>query len=188
MKLPLCNRTGDPMRRTSFSDMSCSIARTLEFIGDWWTLLIVREAFFGSRKFGEFEKSLGIAPNVLTQRLGKLVEAEILSVVSVSQNGRALAYRLTPKGRDLFPVLMAMMQWGDKHAAGPEGAPVRVLVRSTGQEIAPMRLQSPDGAPLDVAEVMVVAGPGASEAVTRRMAAIAAQRQPIKSAEPGPST
>jgi len=166
------------MRRTSFSDMNCSIARTLELIGDWWTLLIVRDAFFGSHKFGEFEKNLGIAPNVLTQRLGKLVEAGILSVSSVSQNGRAMAYRLTPKGRDLFPVLMAMMQWGDKHEVGPQGAPVRVLVRSTGQEIAPMRLQSASGGPLDVSEVMVVAGPGADETVARRMAAISAKPRP----------
>lgn len=163
------------MRRTSFSDMNCSIARTLELIGDWWTLLIVRDAFFGSHKFGEFEKNLGIAPNVLTQRLGKLVDAGILSVSSVSQNGRALAYRLTPKGSDLFPVLMAMMQWGDKHEVGPQGVPVRVLSRSTGQEIAPMRLQSASGEPLDVSEVMVVAGPGADEAVARRMAAILAK-------------
>lgn len=163
------------MRRTSFSDMNCSIARTLELIGDWWTLLIVRDAFFGSHKFGEFEKNLGIAPNVLTQRLGKLVDAGILSVSSVSQNGRAMAYRLTPKGRDLFPVLMAMMQWGDKHEVGPQGAPVRVLVRSTGQEIATMRLQSASGEPLDVSQVMVVAGPGADEAVARRMATISAR-------------
>jgi DNA-binding HxlR family transcriptional regulator len=169
--------TGFTMRRTSFSDMPCSIARTLELLGDWWTLLIVREAFFGSRKFGEFEKALGIAPNVLTQRLGKLVVGGILVVGSTSQNGRALDYRLSPKGRDLFPLLVTLVQWGDKHAAGPEGPPVKIVERSTGHEIAPMVLRSGSGQALDVAEVMVVPGPGASEAVKVRMEAIAEQRR-----------
>lgn len=161
------------MRRTSFSDANCSIARTLEIVGDWWTLLIVREAFFGNHKFGEFEKNLGIAPNVLSQRLGKLVDDGILAVSGTSQNGRALAYRLTPRGRDLFPLLVAMVQWGDKHASGPEGPPVRIIERRTGQNIAPMQLRAANGALLDVADVAVVAGPGANEAVRQRMAAMA---------------
>lgn len=160
------------MRRTSFSDIPCSIARTLEIVGDWWTLLIVREAFFGSRRFGEFEKNLGIAPNVLAQRLGKLVDDGILRVASQSQSGRALDYRLTAKGRDLFPLLAAMVQWGDKHACGPAGPPVSIVERSTGQEIAPVALRSASGAALDVSEVMAVAGPGACEAVRLRLSAL----------------
>lgn len=161
------------MRRTSFADMSCSIARTLEIVGERWTFLIVREAFFGSRKFGEFERALGIAPNVLTQRLTKLVESGILVVESTSQNGKALSYRLSPKGRDLFPVLVAMLQWGDKHASGPEGPPVRIVERRTGQAIAPMVMRAASGEALDVSEVMPVPGPGAGEAVRRRMAEVA---------------
>lgn len=161
------------MRRTSFSEMNCSVARTLELLGDGWTLLIVREAFFGTRKFGEFERHLGIAPNVLAQRLGKLVEGGILVVSSVSQNGRALEYRLSPKGRDLFPLLATLLQWGDKHVTPEGGAPVRIVERSTGQDIAPMLLRSLSGERLDVSEVMVVPGPGADEAVSLRMAAMA---------------
>ena len=161
------------MHRTSFSDMNCSIALTLELLGDWWTFLIVREAFFGSCRFGEFEKNLGIASNTLGNRLDKLVEGGILMVGSTSQNGRALAYRLTPKGRDLFPVLVAMLQWGDRHAAGPDGPPVRIVERRTAQEIAPLALRSASGEALDVSAVTVVAGPGANEAVRQRMAAIA---------------
>ena len=87
------------MRRTSFADMNCSIARALDLIGEWWTLLIVREAFLGCQRFGEFEARLGIAPNVLSQRLSRLVEGAILQVTATSQSGKALAYRLTDKGR-----------------------------------------------------------------------------------------
>lgn len=162
------------MRRTSFADMSCSIARTLELLGDWWTFLIVREAFFGSRKFGEFERVLGIAPNVLTQRLAKLVEGGILVVEATSASGKALSYRLSPKGRDLFPVLVAMLQWGDKYASAPKGPPVRIVERSTGQEIAPMVLRSASGKALDVAEVVPMPGPGAGNTVRQRMTDIAA--------------
>ena len=97
------------MRRTSFADMNCSIARALDLIGEWWTLLIVREAFLGCQRFGEFEARLGIAPNVLSQRLGRLVEGGILQVASTSQSGKALAYRLTDKGRDLHPVIVALL-------------------------------------------------------------------------------
>jgi DNA-binding HxlR family transcriptional regulator len=162
------------MRRTSFSDMPCSIARTLEVVGDWWTLLIVREAFFGRRRFGEFEKSLGIAPNVLTNRLGKLVEGGILVVCAESQNGRALEYRLSAKGRDLFPILVAMVQWGDQHGDWPEGPPVRIVERSTMRDIQPLVMRNQDGLPLSVREVVAVAGPGASE-VTRRHLAVLLQ-------------
>ncbi len=162
------------MRRTSFADMNCSIARTLELLGDWWTFLIVREAFFGSRKFGEFERVLGIAPNVLTQRLAKLVDGGILVVEATSASGKALAYRLSPKGRDLFPVLLAMLQWGDKHASASKGPPVRIVARSTGQDIAPMVLRSASGEDLDVSQVMPVAGPGAGQSVRQRMSEIAA--------------
>lgn len=165
------------MRRTSFADKSCSIARTLEVVGEWWTLLIVREAFFGSRKFGEFERALGIAPNVLTQRLAKLVEGGILVVESTSQNGKAMSYRLSPKGRDLFPVLVAMLQWGDKYASGPKGPPVRIVERRTGQEIAPMVMRAANGEALDVSQVTPVPGPGASEAVRERMAEVLAMAE-----------
>lgn len=173
------------MRRTSFAKMSCSIARTLEVVGDWWTLLIVREAFFGSRRFGEFEKNLGIAPNVLTQRLGKLVEDGILVVETTSASGKALSYRLSPKGRDLFPVLVAMLQWGDKHASAPKGAPVRIVERRNGQEIAPMQLRSASGDELTVSEVMPVAGPGAGRAVRERMTEISEQAEARRSAGGG---
>lgn len=144
------------MRRTSFSDMSCSIARCLEQIGDWWTLLIVREAFFGTRRFGEFQARLGIAPNVLTARLQALVQHDILQATAESGNGRVLAYRLTDKGRDLFPIIVALMQWGDRHAPAPEGPPVQVVDREQGLPIVEMQVQSADGRPLQARDVRVL--------------------------------
>jgi DNA-binding HxlR family transcriptional regulator len=152
------------MRRTSFADMNCSIARSLDLVGEWWTLLIVREAMFGSQRFGEFQAHLGIAPNVLTQRLEKLVQNGVFEVTSTSQSGKALAYRLTDKGRDLFPVIVALAQWGDKHAAAPDGPPVQIVERATGQPIATLGPHSArTGRALRHRDVAVVAGPGATE-------------------------
>ena len=143
------------MRRTSFSDMSCSIARCLEQVGDWWTLLIVREAFFGTRRFGEFQSHLGIAPNVLSARLHGLVQHGILQAVAESENGRVLDYRLTDKGRDLFPIVIAMLQWGDRHAPAPEGPPVQIVDRENGRPIAALQVRSDDGRVLQARVVRV---------------------------------
>jgi DNA-binding HxlR family transcriptional regulator len=143
------------MRRTSFSDMSCSIARCLEQVGDWWTLLIVREAFFGTRRFGEFQSHLGIAPNVLSARLQGLVQHGILQGVAASENGRVLDYRLTDKGRDLFPIIIAMLQWGDRHAPAPEGPPMQVVDRENGRPIAPLQVTSDGGRVLQARDVRV---------------------------------
>jgi len=164
------------MRRTSFSDMSCSIARTLEQVGDWWTLLIVREAFWGTRRFGEFQSHLGIAPNVLTQRLHDLVGHGILEITATSDNGRALDYRLSDKGRDLLPVIVALAQWGDRHAPAPDGPPVRIVERRNGREVAPLALRSSaTGRVLTSKDVTVTEGPGAGPAEQARFDAIRAK-------------
>lgn len=141
------------MRRTSFSDMSCSIARCLEQVGDGWTLLIIREAFFGTRRFGEFQSHLGIAPNVLTARLQGLVQHGILQAMAESENGRVLDYRLTDKGRDLFPIVIALLQWGDRHAPAPEGPPVQVVDRENGRPIAALEVRADDGRVLRARDV-----------------------------------
>ena len=141
------------MRRTSFSDMSCSIARCLEQVGDGWTLLIIREAFFGTRRFGEFQSHLGIAPNVLTARQQGLVQHGILQAMAESENGRVLDYRLTDKGRDLFPIVIALLQWGDRHAPAPEGPPVQVVDRENGRPIAALEVRADDGRVLRARDV-----------------------------------
>jgi len=155
-------RKDSHMRRTSFASMTCSVARSLELFGDWWTLLIIREAFFGSRKFGEFHEHLGIATNTLSDRLARLVEGGIFRIGDQAPNGRVLEYRLTDKGKDLYPIIVAMMQWGDKHTVGPDGPPIRLVEKATGEEIAPIQIRSASGKALQPREVAVVEGPGAS--------------------------
>jgi DNA-binding HxlR family transcriptional regulator len=150
------------------------MARSLELLGEWWTLLIIREAFYGSRHFGEFEAALGIAPNVLAQRLARLVEGGVLEVTQKSEGGRALAYRLSPKGRDLLPVIVALTQWGDAHAPAPKGPPVRIVERRNGQPIAAMKPRSSTtGRVLEARDVALVAGPGANQEDHERLTRMA---------------
>lgn len=164
--------------RISFSDMPCSIARALAVVGDGWTLLILREFFLGSQRFGEFEKALGIAPNILAQRLGRLVEDGVVEVIDMARNGRAQAYALTDRGRDLFPILVALMQWGDRHATGPDGVFTRVVERATGTEVAPVAVRAASGAPLSLGDVAIVPGPAAPEGLRRRIAVRAGRVPP----------
>jgi DNA-binding HxlR family transcriptional regulator len=119
------------MERKSFATMDCSVAQCLEVVGEWWSLLILRDAFLGVRRFDDFQRHLGISRNVLGQRLDRLVAAGVLARVPYSTRPPRAEYRLTDKGRDLWPVLVAMRQWGDAHAA-PTGPPVEVLHRGCG--------------------------------------------------------
>ena len=96
----------------------CGVARTLEVVGERWTLLIVRDAFLGKRRFEEFQESLGIARNVLTDRLNRLVDEGVFERVRYSERPERYEYRLTPRGRDLLVALTALRQWGEKHAGG----------------------------------------------------------------------
>jgi DNA-binding HxlR family transcriptional regulator len=116
----------------SFESMPCSVAQCLEVVGEWWTMLVVRDAFLGIRRFDEFQARLGIARNVLSQRLAKLVAAGILEKRPYQDNPPRHDYALTDKGRDLWPVLTALRQWGDQHAA-PDGAPVKLEHRNCGK-------------------------------------------------------
>lgn len=111
------------VKRTSFSEWPCSIARTVDLLGDWWTPLVLREAFYGVRRFDGFERGLGIGRNVLTQRLARLVEESILVRTPYQDRPARYEYNLTDKGRDLFGVLAVMNAWGDRWIA-PDGAPV----------------------------------------------------------------
>ena len=124
------------MARTDFSLMQCSIARTLEVIGERWSLLIVRDAFYGVRRFDDFQADLGIARNVLTDRLGRLVEHGVMERRQYEDRPPRYEYRLTDKGRDLMPVLLAMVKWGDTWAAGEE-PPVQFTHTTCGAETTP---------------------------------------------------
>jgi DNA-binding HxlR family transcriptional regulator len=119
------------MDRKSFSGMDCSVAQCLEVVGEWWSMLVVRDAFLGVTRFDDFQRRLGISRNILNDRLNTLVDAGVLVRVPYSEHPPRHDYRLTDKGRDLWPVLTAMRQWGDKYAA-PAGPPLRVTHKACG--------------------------------------------------------
>ena len=133
------------MKRTSFEDAECPVARSLDAIGDWWSLLIVRDAFRGKRRFGEFQKSTGAAKNILTIRLRNLVEFGIMELVPVSDESAFHEYVLTQKGLDLFPVVTALWQWGETYffEAG-ESHPV-LRDRLTKKRIPKLEVRAADG-------------------------------------------
>jgi DNA-binding HxlR family transcriptional regulator len=106
--------------RTRFDDSECPVARSVDAIGDWWSLLIVRDAFDGSRRFGEFQRSLGVAKNILTARLRTLVAGGVLESVPASDGSAYREYVLTPKGKELFPVIVALRQWGEQNFFAPD--------------------------------------------------------------------
>ena len=114
------------MQRKSFGNMPCPIARSLERVGEWWSMLILRDALHGMTRFDEFQKSLGIAPNMLTRRLDALVEAGLLERRRYSEHPPRDEYVLTARGRDFRPVLLALMALGNRHFA-PEGASVQLV-------------------------------------------------------------
>lgn len=115
------------MKRKSFGDMPCTIAQALEIIGEWWSILIIREAFYGTRRFGDFEARLGIARNILTARLSKLTEHGILRRVQGSTGSKYLEYELTDMGQALGPVLISLARWGSKWIKGKEVTTEQVL-------------------------------------------------------------
>jgi DNA-binding HxlR family transcriptional regulator len=153
------------MRRKSFGNMQCPIARSLERVGEWWSILILRDASLGLTRFDEFQESLGIAPNILTRRLKALVEAGLLERRRYSERPPRDEYVLTEAGRDFRPVLWALLAWGNKHFA-PEGASVVVVDSKTGVEANPVLVDGNSGRPLIAPAFRSAAGP-AADARTR---------------------
>jgi DNA-binding HxlR family transcriptional regulator len=126
------------MQVTSLADWNCSIAKTLDVVGEWWTLLILRDAFRGTRRFDDFQASLGLARSVLTTRLRKLTEHGVLERRAYSARPPRYEYFLTEKGRTLFPVIVALIGWGDAWAPGPDGPPVVFVHDTCGNVTQPM--------------------------------------------------
>ena len=157
------------MGRTRFSDMNCGIGQALEAFGDWWSLLIVRDAFFGGRRFGDFERSLGIAKNILSARLQHLVDHEIFERVDVGSEGEHFEYRLTEKGEALLPVLTALREWSDEWVFGRGNEPVIVQDRRSGRRLAKLRVTDAEGRPLSRRDLRTVPGPGASRDTIHRL-------------------
>ena len=146
------------MARKRFDDSNCSVARALNEVGDWWSLLVVLHAMYGTRRFVDFQQELGIARNILCDRLARLVDNEVLKKADVGEHGSRFEYRLTEKGRDLFPTVIALRQWGDKWNPAPDQTPLDLRDRETGRAILPVEVQDADGKPLTVRDVFVPEG------------------------------
>jgi len=155
------------MRRKSFGEMQCPIARSLERVGEWWSILILRDALHGLTRFDEFQKSLGIAPNMLTRRLNALVEAGLLERRRYRERPPRDEYLLTERGRDFRPVVLSLLAWGNRHFA-PEGASVMLVNRQTGAPVDPILADPANGRPIDEAHYALVPGPAANARVTEK--------------------
>lgn len=145
------------MKLKSFEQFNCSIAQTLSVIGEHWTLLIIRDAFFGLTRFDQFHKSLGISRNVLTLRLKKLVEE---GVMDKSDGPGHPEYRLSEKGLALHPILIAMTQWGEQHMPNPAGERIVFTDHQSGKRIRPLAIYADDGRLLPFGDLQVQFGPG----------------------------
>jgi DNA-binding HxlR family transcriptional regulator len=145
------------VKRTSLEGNVCPIARSLDAIGDWWSLLIVRDAFRGSRRFGEFQKRLGLAKNILTVRLRTLVDRGILTTEPASDGSPYRDYVLTPRGRGLFPILVALRQWSEEFDERPEEITSMLVDRETGRPVRKLAVCAEDGRALAAADTTLKA-------------------------------
>ena len=133
------------VKRTSFEKAECPIARSLDALGGWWSLLIIRDAFLGIRRFSEFQKNLGCAKNILTVRLRALVDQGILKTAPASDGSAYQEYMLTPKGRGVFPVLVALRQWSEEFSCEGGGFPTLLVDSSKGRPVRKLELRAGDG-------------------------------------------
>jgi DNA-binding HxlR family transcriptional regulator len=164
------------MLRNDYRDQNCSIARALELVGERWTILVLRDVFLGVRRFDELQRDLGIARNVLTARLERLVAAGILEKARYQERPPRHEYRLTDMGLDLWPVIVELMRWGDRHTAPPQGPPVVIRHSGCGGIMAERRVCGRCGEPLGVRDVRAELGPGATPESAARVAPVAAER------------
>ncbi|HXJ37323.1 MAG TPA: helix-turn-helix domain-containing protein [Candidatus Eisenbacteria bacterium] len=159
------------MRRTSFAGMHCSMARSLEVMGDWWTPLILRDLHLGLTRFDELAEDLGISRNLLTTRLAALVERGLVERRRYSERPPRHAYHLTEAGRDLVPVLVALTAWGDRWLAPKQGPPLRLQHRTCGKFFTPTVACSHCGETVTAEDVVAHGGPGGRTAPGTRLVA-----------------
>jgi len=157
------------MQHKSLGGMQCPIARSLDHVGEWWSILILRDAFNGLSRFDQFARSLDIAPNILTRRLKALVASGLLERRRYSERPPRDEYVLTDRGRDFRPVLLSLLAWGNKHFA-PEGVSVRLVDRTTGIEADPVLVDRVSGRPLTDPVFASMPGPAADDRTRRHFA------------------
>ncbi len=166
------------MRRTTLDDSPCPVARSLGCFGDPWSMLILRDALYGMTRFDEWERSLGIAPNILTARLKELVEDGMLERHRYSERPPRYEYRLTEAGRDAQSVIFALLAWGNRHLA-PEGPSVVVLNSETGQAAEPVMVDRTTGRPLSDPVFRIGAGPAADKRIHQKVATASMRLAPV---------
>ena len=147
------------MKRTSFSQMCCSVARTLDLIGEWWSLLILRDIFLGIRRFEDIRQDLGVSRKILTERLNTLVSTGILSRQRYQERPARYEYWLTRKGTELYPVLLMLLKWGDRWVS-PDGVPLELVHTTCDMVTQPVVVCSQCGEELNADNVQTQPGPG----------------------------
>jgi DNA-binding HxlR family transcriptional regulator len=149
------------VKRTSLEGDGCPIARSLDAIGDWWSMLIIRDALLGRRRFGEFQKSLGLAKNILTARLRMLVDQGILKLAPASDGSVYQEYVLTDKGHGIFPILVALRQWSEAFDDQPDDIATILVDRRNGRPVRKLELRAQDGRLLEVGDTALKPRPAA---------------------------
>jgi DNA-binding HxlR family transcriptional regulator len=163
------------MQMRQFAAMECPVARSLDQIGERWRMLVLRDALHGIRRFDEFQASLGIAPNILADRLAGLVADGMLEKRQYSERPPRFEYRPTDKARDLVPVLIALVAWGTRWLS-PEGPTVELIDRWTGRPVDPVLVDATTGGPLTASTVRIRPGPAAGPEIYARTAHIRSSR------------
>ncbi len=171
------------MKMQKYDPLYGSIAHVLEFLGEGWSMLIIREAFFGVRRFEEFQRHLGIARNILAVRLKRLCENGILDRVPIKEGAKRHEYILTTKGKELLPLLIALTQWGDKWIYGEGREPIIFLDKQQGKPISTIRVHADDGRELRPRDMLPTAGPGAGEDAKQRLKELAELAHEIDQAD-----
>ncbi len=151
------------MSKKDFQNLNCSIAQALDQIGEHWTLMILRNAFHGIRHFEDFQKQLDISPTILSIRLKKLTNNGIFSKQKNKDDGRSIEYRLTEKGMEIYPVMIALLNWGEKYTPSPTGERIRLVDRQNGLPLPPVQVISSDGRALKPQDVTVLPGMGTDD-------------------------
>jgi DNA-binding HxlR family transcriptional regulator len=164
------------VKQSRLANKECSMARAMEVVGDRWSILILREAYYGVKRFDEFEYYVGIAPNILSTRLKKFVDAGVMTRVPLPEHAGRYEYVLTEKGRDFFPAYLALKKWGDDWLAEPAGPQVVFRDRAAGRPIEYPEWRTRGGKPLRLEDVEVVAGAGAVPFNRKRFGGDAADR------------
>jgi DNA-binding HxlR family transcriptional regulator len=170
------------VKQSRIANEECSMARAMDVVGDRWTVLILREAYYGVTRFDEFEYYVGIAPNILSTRLKKLVDADVMTRMPMPQHAGRYQYLLTDKGRDFFPAYLALKKWGDAWLAEPGGPQVVFRDRKAGREITYPDMLNGSGKPLRLEDVEVIPGSGAVPFNRKRFGGAVPAAKPAKNA------